>query len=143
MRFKFRSLWIFGLPLATGLAPAAGEAAGLGEAVLRSGINQPLRLEIPLLGEDAAALDASCFRLQSSGSDDLPWLTDAQLRIEHASRLVVTTRRSISHPVMMIGITAGCGAALQPCGTKASCNSTRFIGRVQTSREPAALDVPW
>lgn len=112
MRFKFRSLWIFGLPLATGLAPAAGEAAGLGEAVLRSGINQPLRLEIPLLGEDAAALDASCFRLQSSGSDDLPWLTDAQLRIEHASRLVVTTRRSISHPVMMIGITAGCGAAL-------------------------------
>jgi hypothetical protein len=115
MRNTHRSLWIFCLFVATGLSCA--NAAGLGEAVLRSRLLEPLRLEIALLGEDAASLDASCFRVQStpSSTDDLPWITDAQIRLQHTSgapRLIVTTRRSLEHPAMMIGITADCTSRL-------------------------------
>ncbi|WP_417067912.1 FimV family protein [Niveibacterium terrae] len=115
MRNSLRFLLIFCLFAATAL-PCA-RAAGLGEALLRSALLEPLRLEIALLGEDAASLDASCFRIQraASGADDLPWITDAQIRVQRRSdgaRLIVTTRHRLEHPAMMIGITADCDARL-------------------------------
>lgn len=115
MRNSLRFLLIFCLFAATALPRADG--AGLGEAVLRSALLEPLRLEITLIGEDAAALDANCFRTQipPSGADDLPWITGAQIRVQplaDGARLIVTTRRSLEHPAMMIGIATDCGPRL-------------------------------
>jgi hypothetical protein len=39
-------------------------------------------------------------------------------------------------------LTAGSGAWLQPCATKASCRVTWFMRRVQTSSESGASEVP-
>lgn len=99
-------------------APLAAEAAGLGEAVLRSGLSQPLRVEIPLVGEDLDALGPECFRLQTQTgtSDDLPWVRDAQMLVERDSdrhRLIVTTRHAIHDPAIMLGVLVGCGAQVR------------------------------
>ncbi|GAA5179257.1 hypothetical protein GCM10025771_20860 [Niveibacterium umoris] len=100
------------------IASVSAQAAGLGEAALRSGLSQPLRVEIPLVGESLDTLGAECFRLhsQSGTTDDLPWVRDAQTRLEQvgsAYRLVVTTRYSIHDPAIMLGVVVGCGSQVR------------------------------
>jgi len=94
------------------------QAAGLGEATLRSGLSQPLRVEIALVGDDVGALGNECFRVHSpSGpSDDLPWVRSAQMRLEQTGNrhvLLVTTRQAIQDPALMLGVQMDCGVQVR------------------------------
>jgi hypothetical protein len=101
------------------ISPFTSEAAGLGEADVRSRIGEPLRLEVAVVGDDADTLDAECVKLANPPAqslDDLPWLREAQIRIERsggASKIFVTTRLPVPHPVMMIGLSIVCGAQVR------------------------------
>lgn len=93
-------------------------AAGLGEATLRSGLAQPLRVEIALVGDDVGALGSECFRVlsPSGASDDLPWVRSAQMRLEQTGNrhaLIVTTRQAIHDPALMLGIQVDCGVQVR------------------------------
>lgn len=99
-------------------ASVAAQAAGLGEASLRSGLSQPLRVEIALVGDDVGALGNECFRVltPSGASDDLPWVRSAQMRLEQSGNrhtLVVTTRQAIQDPALMLGVQMDCGVQVR------------------------------
>lgn len=97
--------------------PLGIQAAGLGEATVRSALAQPLRAEIQLVGADAGELTPDCLRLRpGQAGDDLPWITDASIQIARQGgsvAAVVSGRRPVSHPVVMLGVTLGCGVQMK------------------------------
>lgn len=70
-----------------------------------------------MLGDDAKGLGPECFRLAPANrQDELPWLTDAQVQLKQRGEqqwLQITTRYSVQHPVLMVGIIVGCGAQVR------------------------------
>ncbi len=99
-------------------ASIAVQAAGLGEASLRSSLSQPLRVEIALVGDDVGELGNECFRVitPSGASDDLPWVRSAQMRLVQTDgrhTLIVTTRQAIQDPALMLGVQIDCGVQVR------------------------------
>lgn len=105
--------------LAAGIAlllQAAGAAAlGLGDVVQQSAIGEPLRVRIRLVGAESETV-SGCLRLAPGTGTDLPWVRDARVALERASDgefVVVSHPRPVYHPILMLGIEAGCGSALR------------------------------
>lgn len=91
---------------------SAAYALGLGELRGQPSLGERLRLELDILGEGKASLDASCFRLvQPSGGGDLPWLKKAQLSIRKGSPSVLEIKSEVSlrEPITQIAVQVGCG----------------------------------
>ncbi|KAB2310118.1 hypothetical protein F8A87_09305 [Betaproteobacteria bacterium SCN2] len=92
-----------------------GHALGLGELTVSSGLGQPLRASIALLG-DEARLAPDCFRLQPAGNS-LPMPPDAQLSLESNARgqslLKLRTQLALHDPVGGFLLIAHCGGQLQ------------------------------
>lgn len=103
--------------LALALGPGPCAALGLGELGARSVLGEPLRAEIPLIDAAGERIEASCFELAPNpvAGDDIPWLTRARFAVDSRSRparLLVTTSEPVSHPILMVGIKAGCSFGL-------------------------------
>lgn len=100
------------------LLPLAAGAVGFGKARVLSRVGQPLNVDIPLLGQLTGDQgDAACFRVAvppHAGGDDLPWLSRARVEIlgDVAPYLRITTTQAIPHPILMLGVRAGCGMEL-------------------------------
>ncbi|MCB1957431.1 MAG: hypothetical protein KDG55_17260 [Rhodocyclaceae bacterium] len=90
-------------------------AFGLGELEQLSAVGEPLRVQVELIGADAD-LDPRCIRLSPGISNDLPWVRDARLSIVRdltRAHLVVSSHRPANHPVLMLGVSAGCDGGLR------------------------------
>lgn len=103
-----------------GFSAFSGHVAGmgLGSASTQSRIGGPLRIEIPILAEDAERIESSCLRLApvpAAYSEELPWLSKAKLSLEKQgnTRLLVVSSPSNSHPALMLGIQIGCGMEMR------------------------------
>jgi hypothetical protein len=113
--------------LAAGLHAPHAIAMGLGAIKTRSVIGEPFRAEIPLIGTSEGTPAGNCFVLDqpaSSGPDDLPWLTNARVRVQGRT-VYISSPVAVSEPVLMVGLRVGCGFELareytvlmQPAGT--------------------------
>lgn len=88
-------------------------AVGLGELVAQSSLGEPLRAEVRLVRSAGEELDVACFkRVSGAGSDDVPWIYNARLRLV-GDRLVVTTREPVNHPIAMLGLQFTCNGELR------------------------------
>ena len=97
------------------LAPfcgAAAHAAGLGELTTHSSLGEPLRAEVRLMRAPGEDIDANCVKAVPGGSDDMPWISNARIRLV-GDRLLVTTREPVNHPVAMLGLRVACGFELR------------------------------
>ena len=97
------------------LAPfcgAAAHAAGLGELTAHSSLGEPLRAEVRLMRAPGEDIDASCVKAVTGGSDDIPWIHNARIRLA-GDRLQITTREPVNHPIAMLGLRVACGFELR------------------------------
>ena len=107
-RLAFRCL----LPVLLTALSGAAYALGLGELRGQPSLGEHLRLEIDILGEGKAGLDATCFRLvQPSRGGDLPWLKKASLSIRKGKPPVLEIRNDMAlrEPVTQVAVQVGCG----------------------------------
>ncbi|WP_341676109.1 hypothetical protein [Niveibacterium sp. SC-1] len=129
---------------------AAVFGAGLGEARLQSSLGQPLRLEVALLGEDAASLGEECFRLVvpagGNGGDDIPAIRDAQLKVATPGGnpvLRIGTRYPVPHPVFTVGLEVVCNAQVRRTYTLLAAPDTGSRSEPTQAREtPPAAQAP-
>lgn len=87
-------------------------ALGLGELRGQPNLGDKLRLEIDVLGEGRAALDANCFRLVAPAvASDLPWLKKAALSLRKAGTPVLEIRSEapLREPILQLAVQVGCG----------------------------------
>ncbi len=97
------------------LTSGSVHAFGLGEIARLSAIGEPLRVQIRLVGAEPD-LDPRCLRLSPQHTADLPWVRDARLAIVREltdAYLVVSSPRPANHPVLMLGVAAGCDGSLR------------------------------
>ncbi|MCB1908686.1 MAG: hypothetical protein KDH15_15060 [Rhodocyclaceae bacterium] len=93
----------------------AASALGLGEIVEQSAIGQSLRVRIALVGT-GDELDPACVRLAPATGNELPWVRDARLAIERrltGTFLIVSNNQPAYHPILKLGIAAGCDGGLR------------------------------
>ncbi len=104
--------WVPAISFALALS---AHALGLGEPTVSSGLGQPLRASIALLG-DETDIAADCFRVQAA-SGDLPLPADLALSLEAPGRgraaLRLTTRAAIDDPILGFVLIAECEGRLQ------------------------------
>ena len=116
-------------------------ALGLGDVVEQSAIGQGLRVKIRLIGA-GDNLDPTCLRLAPAATHDLPWVRDARLAIERqltGAFLVVSHTQPVYHPILMLGVAAGCeGGIRREYTLLLPANSALAVGRDQA--RPAAVD---
>lgn len=97
------------------MTPAVAAATGLGEIRVTSQLGDRFQAEIPLLNPSPSIVP-SCFNLTTTAADaiaDVTWLKDAQIAlISSPPRLVISTRRQVSEPVVQLAIYTGCGTYL-------------------------------
>lgn len=99
-------------------APAATHAVTLGGYEVQSALGQTLRLVIQVAARPDEELDANCFRINpfSVAGDGLPQLTAAQVRLERRAtdqRLIITSARAITDPIVRVAIDVGCDTTLR------------------------------
>ncbi len=90
-------------------------AIGLGSIQVRSGLGQPLRASIPIIGADSANVVSTCIKSKIESSDGV-YLTKPQVVISRdvqPAALLVSTNQSISEPAVMIYIEIGCTTPIQ------------------------------
>ena len=96
------------------LAFAASGAAAIGLGDLRGQLilgDRP-ELSVNVLGADGVVLDAACFRLiKPRGGDQLPWLRDADLRIQQGKPpvLSIVGRERVREPIVQLALHVACG----------------------------------
>lgn len=98
------------------VTPLTAGAAGFGELRLLSGIGQPLHVEIPISGQDAASANLACYSLVRSSTSGLPTIGDASIKLSRQGNqllLLLTGRQPVSEPALALTIRAGCGADFQ------------------------------
>lgn len=98
------------------VTPLTAGAAGFGELRLLSGIGQPLHVEIPISGLDAASANLACYSLVRSSTSGLPAIGDASIKLSRQGNqllLLITGRQPVSEPALALTIRAGCGADFQ------------------------------
>ncbi len=93
--------------------PMGASALGLGELASQSFLGEALRLVIPVILGPEEEARAECFRVvpQTSSPDALPQLSSARLAIEGGAsgpRLVVSTARGVTEPVLRVVLQVGC-----------------------------------
>lgn len=97
------------------LIPFAAGATGLGEMRVSSQLGDRFHAEIPLLNPTSSIVP-SCFNLTTRSTEaisDVPWLQGAQIALESSPpRLVISTRRQVSDPIIQLAIYTGCGTYL-------------------------------
>lgn len=96
--------------------PLLADAAGFGELRLLSGIGQPLHVEIPVTGLDAASANLACYSLVRSSASGLPVVSDANLKLSRQNGqfvLLLTGRQAINEPAFVLTVRAGCGSDFQ------------------------------
>lgn len=101
--------------IAAALTAGQSLAAGFGEISLQSRIGEPLRAEIPLVGDDSGIATA-CFRLAPLKNSDLPVLTAARirlLRVGDGYRIIIAGSKAIQDPAFVIALRADCGVELE------------------------------
>jgi pilus assembly protein FimV len=95
----------------------SAHALTLGEAQLQSGLGQPLRVQVPLVGAVPADLEARCFRVyRTAGIDNLPIPPDMRVELEQAGnvkRLNVRTRSVVQEPIIAFGIEVTCESSFR------------------------------
>jgi predicted outer membrane lipoprotein len=104
------------LVLATLLVSSAAHGLALGEATAQSALGSPLRIVIPITVGPDEALQADCFRFVSLEGDGSASIVTARVSLERAaaaSRLVVTTAKSVNEPAIRFGIQAECDGLAQ------------------------------
>jgi predicted outer membrane lipoprotein len=104
------------LVLATLLVSSAAHGLALGEASAQSALGSPLRIVIPITAGPDEALQADCFRFVPLGGDGSASIVTAHVSLERAaaaSRLVVTTAKSVNEPAIRFGIQAECDGLAQ------------------------------
>lgn len=120
-------------------AANAVDAAGLGDAQVKSHLGQALKVEIALVGDDASELGAECFRTYapSGAGEELPWVRDAITRLERAgpdkTRLIVTTRYAVHEPAIALGMQIACGAQIRR-------DFTLLLAPLGTAETPRTVD---
>jgi len=101
--------WAIALFGANALSSTA-MAVGLGEFHMQSGLGQPLKLEIALVGSDAGTAENHCFKAKLLSLDGAPLGTvNIGLKNEGAkSFLTLATSRPIKEPVADLGVEYNC-----------------------------------
>jgi len=87
-------------------------AIGLGELRGQPVLGNRLELSVSILGQGKEVLDPACFRLvRPSGSDDLPWVKQADLRLipGQPAQLKIVSRQVLRDPVLRLAIHLACG----------------------------------
>lgn len=103
------------LALFLSTAPAIyAHAAGFGQIAVRSGLGQPLRANLPLLGEDSGNYDAHCLTSKVESLDGASvFPSTAELaRAQGATLVHLRTAGNINEPVLNIVVALGCGTAV-------------------------------
>ena len=103
------------LALTTLFMPLTARATGLGEIALHSKIGQPVRAEIPIVGNQEG-VNTACFSLAPARESDISVLSDARIKLvrdRHIYRLLITSHLPVNDPIFMLSVRAGCGVELQ------------------------------
>ncbi|MGZ5800416.1 MAG: type IV pilus assembly protein FimV [Burkholderiaceae bacterium] len=96
-------------------ACSEGLAVGLGSIQVQSALNQPLRVSIPLLGNEITNISELCPKGKVDSFDGVP-LARTKINFasdEKPSSLVITTTQAINEPAVAIHIEIGCGTSVQ------------------------------
>ena len=98
------------LSLLTHWAGAAG-AVGLGPIRVQSALGQPLSVQIPLIGNDAADLTSTCIktRLQSADGAAIGAAVASLQRTPRGDAILLTTRQTINEPAILVDVNITCG----------------------------------
>lgn len=87
-------------------------AIGLGELRGQPVLGSRLELSVSILGQGKEVLDPACFRLvRPAGSDDLPWVKQADLRLVpgQPAQLKIVSQQVLRDPVLRLAIHLACG----------------------------------
>ncbi len=88
----------------------AGNAIGLGSIRMQSGLNQPLRASIPLIGVDNLDVSASCIKAMLESLDgifiDAPQIS--LMRNMQATTIMLSLRQAIHEPALKLTVDVGC-----------------------------------
>lgn len=90
----------------------AAAAIGLGDLRGQLVLGDHPELSVSVLGADGLVLDAACFRLiKPRGGDQLPWLRDADLRIQQGKPpvLSIAGRQRVREPIVQVALHIACG----------------------------------
>ncbi len=93
-------------------ASGAAAAIGLGDLRGQLVLGDHPELSVSVLGADGIVLDAACFRLiKPRGEDQLPWLRDADLRIQQGKPpvLSIAGRQRVREPIIQVALHIACG----------------------------------
>lgn len=96
-------------------ASSDGFAIGLGSIKLQSALNQPLRVALQLIGNDATNIADICAKGKIQSVDGVQ-LARPQISFAggaQPSTLVITTTQAINEPAVAINIEVGCGTSVQ------------------------------
>lgn len=121
-------------------------AVGLGPIRVQSGLGQPLRANIPLIGTDANAVSGTCVKATLSSADGA-FIVAPRIglsRGELGNHIILSSRLSIQEPAITIGIDVGCSTPihrdyqvlLDPV------ELTSYPGRTRTSQDELVENKP-
>ncbi|MEO7760333.1 MAG: hypothetical protein ABIS68_00325 [Casimicrobiaceae bacterium] len=92
-------------------------AVGLGGYEIQSSLGQRLRMVVQVSARADETIDGNCFKVNpfTVASDGLPQLTAAQVTLERGSntRLIVTSLRPLTDPIIRVSIEVGCDTTLR------------------------------
>jgi hypothetical protein len=93
-------------------------ALGLGEVAQQSALGQALRIVIPIITSPGDDLSGECFKLVPGRQDDdgIPPVLNARLTLETTAarpRLVLTSPRGVTEPIVRVAVQAGCDVTIQ------------------------------
>ncbi len=94
---------------------SAGHAAGLGSVRVQSSLGQPLRVSIPMLGEDGGEIAANCVKARLEHSDGV-FISGAQVafsRANHVTTIHLATRQPVNEPAVAVHVEVTCGMSIQ------------------------------
>ena len=106
----------FALALVAGalFAPAPVHGVTLGDIASLSSLGQPLRVVIPVALSTGEALNLACVKLVADNSGPgMPQIVTGRVSLEQGTtgpRLLITTPKSVSEPVMHLSVQTGCGS---------------------------------
>ncbi|HEU4622982.1 MAG TPA: hypothetical protein VFS42_12235 [Burkholderiaceae bacterium] len=109
---SFKTLIALAVGAAFQISTSVAHAIGLGQAELKSGLGQPLRLAVPVRLSDGETLTSTCVSvLPHTGGDGVPPLMGARTAVERGAdgtTVVVTTRQAQYEPIIRVALQVGC-----------------------------------
>lgn len=94
---------------------SAGHAAGLGPVRVQSSLGQPLRVSMPLLGDDASGITANCVKARVENADGgfIATAAVAFRNLDQSTTIQLSTREGINEPAVMVRVEVACGASIK------------------------------